>query len=127
MRQKIFEILNKLTLDNYDELKSDLVNYLKDSEQSKYMAEFIVDKAINEKMYTHLFTNLIKYLTDQQDKIKKIDKQISFKEYAIQRIDHLNDIAYSSLKSVKAKQLSYTNVSEELMFEEINFKTQAIF
>lgn len=127
MRQKIFEILNKLTLDNYDELKSDLVNYLKESEQSKYMAEFIVDKAINEKMYTHLFTNLIKYLTDQQDKIKKIDKQISFKEYAIQRIDHLNDIAYSSLKSVKAKQLSYTNVSEELMFEEINFKTQAIF
>lgn len=127
MRQKIFEILNKLTLDNYDELKSDLVNYLKESEESKYMAEFIVDKAINEKMYTHLFTNLIKYLTDQQDKIKKIDKQISFKEYAIQRIDHLNDIAYSSLKSVKAKQLSYTNVSEELMFEEINFKTQAIF
>lgn len=64
MRQKIFEILNKLTLDNYDELKSDLVNYLKESEESKYMAEFIVDKAINEKMYTHLFTNLIKYLTD---------------------------------------------------------------
>ncbi len=127
MRQKIFEILNKLTLDNYDELKSDLVNYLKESEESKYMAEFIVDKAINEKMYTHLFTNLIKYLTDQQDKIKKIDRQISFKDYAIQRIDHLNDIAYSSLKSVKAKQLTYTNVSEELMFEEINFKTQAIF
>lgn len=64
MKQKIFETLNKLTLDNYDDLKHDLIDYLKDEAQSKYMAEFIVEKAINEKMYTHLFCNLIKFLSD---------------------------------------------------------------
>ena len=64
MKQKIFETLNKLTLDNYDDLKHDLVDYLKDEAQSKYIAEFIVEKAINEKMYTHLFCNLIKFLSE---------------------------------------------------------------
>lgn len=69
MQQKIFEILNKLTLDNYEDLREDLIRFLKDQNYSKYMAEFIVDKAINEKMYTHLFCNLIKYLSDQSNKL----------------------------------------------------------
>lgn len=30
MKQKIFETLNKLTLDNYDDLKHDLIYYLQD-------------------------------------------------------------------------------------------------
>lgn len=70
MQQKIFDTLNKLTMDNYEEFRPDLVCYLSDFRSSKYMGDCIVNKALNEKMYTHLFCNIIKFLIDKNVKIK---------------------------------------------------------
>ena len=108
MQQDIFDILNKLTMDNYEEFRTDLVHYLSDYNQSKYMSDCIINKALNEKIYTQLFCNLIKFLVDKNVKTKKPDSDTvsTFRMQIVERIDYLGQQKFKSLKKLKTKQLT---------------------
>lgn len=78
MQQDIFNTLNKLTMDNYEDFIPDLVQYLSDYNQSKYMSECIINKTLSEKLYINLYCNLIKFLSEKKVQIQNEGKTTNF-------------------------------------------------
>jgi hypothetical protein len=125
IRQEIFLVMNQMTLDNYDQLKDKFVKHLDKLESCSLLVQLLVEKILNEKLFSALYCKLIQYLNDKKVKIVDSEEQ-SFKKLISQRINQLNDFGFSSLKKLKEEQLTKVNMSDELKFEEINFKRQRI-
>jgi hypothetical protein len=86
IRQEIFLVMNQMTLDNYDQLKDKFVKHLDKLESCSLLVQLLVEKILNEKLFSALYCKLIQYLNDKKVKIVDSEEQ-SFKKLISQRIN----------------------------------------
>jgi hypothetical protein len=104
IRQDIFLVMNQMTLDSYDELKEKFVKHLDKLESCTLLVQLLVEKVLNEKLFSALYCKLIQFLNDKKVKITDSEDQ-SFKKLISHRINQLNDFGFISLKKLKEEQL----------------------
>lgn len=121
VRQEIYKVMNQMTEDNFNSLKDKLVKHLGQQESAELLVQLLIEKALNEKLFTVLYCRLIQYLNEKKITIKD-QPEISFKKLVSLRLNELNDFGFSSMAQLKEEQLTKEYSSEELKFEEINFK-----
>lgn len=58
-RSEIFLVMNQLTMDSYDTLKDWLIKHLENFESCQLLIQLLIEKALNEKLFTLLYCKLI--------------------------------------------------------------------
>ena len=140
VKDSIIDLLNKMTVDNYQEVKKGIESIVKDSlESQKKLVEVLFKKALTEKTYVFLYAKLCKELdrdltqkkeTTDKDKLKEGSKAPSlFRSYVISKSQEVfksdaDENLHSYIKETDPEERA--NKMKKCILGNVNFITELI-